>query len=67
MGTRPQFYDDGALLVEAHLVGFDGDLYDSAIDVAFVARLRGEMTFARTDELVAQIDRDVEKLSLIHI
>lgn len=61
VGTRPQFYDDGALLVEAHLVGFDGDLYDSAIDVAFVARLRGEMTFARTDELVAQIDRDVEK------
>jgi len=59
VGTRPQFYDDGPLLVEAHLVGLEGDLYDSVVDVAFVARLRSEMTFAGTDELVAQIDRDV--------
>jgi riboflavin kinase/FMN adenylyltransferase len=61
VGTRPQFYEDGALLVEAHLPGFSGDLYGETLDVAFVARLRGEETFAGVGELVAQIGRDVEQ------
>jgi len=59
IGTRPQFYSDGHLLVEAHLVGFEGDLYDDVLDVAFVQHLREEETFASTEALVAQIDRDV--------
>ncbi len=61
VGTRPQFYEDGAVLVEAHLVGFSDDLYETTMDVAFLARLRGEMKFASVSELVAQIDRDVEQ------
>jgi riboflavin kinase/FMN adenylyltransferase len=59
IGTRPQFYDDGPLLVEVHLPGYDGDLYDASIDVAFLGRLRGEEVFADVDALVAQIGRDV--------
>jgi riboflavin kinase/FMN adenylyltransferase len=59
IGTRPQFYDDGALLVEVHVPGFTGDLYAAVLDVAFVARLRGEMTFAGVPQLVTQIDLDV--------
>jgi len=59
VGTRPQFYDDGVVLVEVHIPGFDGDLYDAPLDVAFLARLRGEMTFADSQQLVEQIDRDV--------
>jgi riboflavin kinase/FMN adenylyltransferase len=61
VGTRPQFYDDGALLVEVHVVGFAGQLYGRALDVAFLAHLRAQTTFASVDELVAQIARDVEK------
>jgi riboflavin kinase/FMN adenylyltransferase len=61
VGTRPQFYDDGAVLVEVHLPGFSDDLYNTALDVAFMSRLRGEMTFASTQELVAQIDQDVQQ------
>lgn len=59
VGTRPQFYDKGAVLVEAHLVGYHGDLYDTSVDVAFLARLRGETRFASVAELITQIDRDV--------
>ena len=59
IGTRPQFYDNGALLVEVHVPGFTGDLYAAVLDVAFVARLRGEMTFAGVPQLVTQIDLDV--------
>lgn len=59
VGTRPQFYDDGATLVEAHLPGFDGDLYESDVDVAFLQHLRDEMAFSDVDQLITQIDLDV--------
>jgi riboflavin kinase/FMN adenylyltransferase len=59
VGTRPQFYDDGQVLVEVHLSDFSGDLYGHDLDVAFMSRLRGETTFASTEELVSQIDHDV--------
>ncbi len=65
IGTRPQFYDDGALLVEVHLPDFSADLYDVALDVAFLARLRGEMKFEDVDALVAQIADDVEQTRVI--
>jgi len=61
IGTRPQFYDDGPLLVEVHLPDFNADLYGQRLDVAFLERLRGEMTFGGVDELVAQIAVDVEQ------
>jgi riboflavin kinase/FMN adenylyltransferase len=61
IGTRPQFYDNGALLVEVHLPGFEGDLYDASLDVAFVQRLRGEAVFADVEALVGQIGRDVDQ------
>jgi riboflavin kinase/FMN adenylyltransferase len=61
VGTRPQFHEDGALLVEVHVAGFEGDLYAQQLDVAFIARLRDEMTFAGVPDLVAQIELDVEK------
>jgi riboflavin kinase / FMN adenylyltransferase len=61
IGTRPQFYDDGPLLVEVHLPLYEGDLYGASLDVAFLDRLRGEEVFANVDALVAQIGRDVEQ------
>jgi riboflavin kinase / FMN adenylyltransferase len=65
IGTRPQFYNDGALLVEVHVVGFAGQLYGRALDVAFLTHLRNQTTFDGVDELVAQITRDVEKTQQI--
>jgi riboflavin kinase / FMN adenylyltransferase len=65
VGTRPQFYEDGALLVEVHVVGFTGGLYGRALDAVFLARLRDQTTFANVDELIAQIGRDVEKTQQI--
>jgi riboflavin kinase/FMN adenylyltransferase len=61
IGTRPQFYDDGALLVEVHVVGFDGQLYGRALDVVFLSHLRDQTTFASVDDLIAQIRQDVAK------
>lgn len=65
VGTRPQFYDDGSILIEVHLPGFSGDLYDQEIDVAFLTYLRGETAFVGVEELVAQIGRDVAQTTVI--
>jgi riboflavin kinase/FMN adenylyltransferase len=61
VGTRPQFYEDGSILVEVYLAGFHGDLYDSVLDVAFLEHLRAETTYEGVSQLVEQIKRDVEQ------
>jgi riboflavin kinase/FMN adenylyltransferase len=59
VGTRPQFYKRGELLVEVHALGYDGDLYGLNLDVVFLARLREQRTFSRVGKLTKQIARDV--------
>lgn len=59
-GTRPQF-DAGAPILEAHLVGFDGDLYGQEIEVEFLGWLRDEMKFDSVDDLKDQMARDVSE------
>jgi riboflavin kinase/FMN adenylyltransferase len=59
VGTRPQFYDHGELVVEVHALDFEGDLYDTSLDVVFLARLRAQTTFTNVDDLTAQIALDV--------
>jgi riboflavin kinase/FMN adenylyltransferase len=60
VGTRPTF-EPGRLLVESHLLDFEGDLYGSRISVAFHARIREEKRFSGADELRAQIARDAAR------
>jgi len=56
-GRRPTF-DNGAPLLEIFLFDFDGDLYGSRLDVAFIAFLREEMKFASIEPLVQQMNDD---------
>ncbi len=59
VGTRPQFYENGAVLVEDHLTDFDGNLYGQYLDVAFIERLRGQAKYDSLEALIAQITTDV--------
>jgi riboflavin kinase / FMN adenylyltransferase len=61
VGVRPTFATGRGLLVEAHLIGFDDDIYGETIRIAFLDRLRGEKRFESVDELVVQMGRDVEE------
>jgi riboflavin kinase/FMN adenylyltransferase len=62
LGRRPTFYAEAhASLLEAHLLGFSGDLYDERAKVRFVAYLHPEIRFDSVDELVIQIQRDVDE------
>jgi len=56
-GRRPTF-DNGAVLLEIFLFDFSGDLYGANLDVAFIAWLRDEVTFASANELVRQMKMD---------
>ena len=60
IGKRPTFYDDAERsLIEAHLIGFRGDLYGESAKVRFVRRLRGEKKFDGIDSLKQQLVKDV--------
>jgi len=60
IGKRPTFYDDAERsLIEAHLIGFRGDLYGESAKVRFVRRLRGEKKFDGVDSLKQQLVKDV--------
>jgi riboflavin kinase/FMN adenylyltransferase len=66
LGRRPTFYEfaDTSLL-EAHLIGFDGDLYGQNARVQFVEHLRDELKFDSVDALIAQMDRDVARAATV--
>ena len=59
VGVRPTFETGRGLLVEAHLIDFEGDLYGRDLRVAFVKRLRGERRFPSVEELISQIKIDI--------
>ena len=56
---RPTFDTGRGLLVEAHLIGFDGDLYGQQLRIAFLERMRGEKRFDTVEELVEQMQQDL--------
>lgn len=64
MGVRPTF-DRKIHLLEAHLIGYSGNLYDQAIRVRFVKMLRPEIKFQSMDELISQIATDKEAATKI--
>jgi riboflavin kinase/FMN adenylyltransferase len=60
VGQRPTFQGQG-LSVEAHLLGFSGDLYGKEARVSFVQRLREEQRFDGVEALRAQIEKDIAR------
>jgi riboflavin kinase / FMN adenylyltransferase len=64
IGNNPTFADQGdpQLLVEAHLLDFDGDLYGARLRLALLAHLREQRRFSSADELTAEIQRDLARV-----
>jgi riboflavin kinase / FMN adenylyltransferase len=60
VGRQPTFYESRPYsLVEAHLLDFQGDLYDEVGTVELVARLRGQEKFGSVEALIDQMSSDV--------
>lgn len=51
--------EPGCASIEANLLGFDGDIYDTQVAVAFVKRLRGQRVFTSQAELEEAIGGNV--------
>ena len=60
IGVRPTVYENSIVTMESHLLDFTADVYQEAVRLFFLARLRDELHFASTTQLMAQIRRDVE-------
>src|SRR5437867_8042056 len=58
IGLRPTFGDTTKTMIEAYVLGFDGDLYGRSVRLGFVQRLRDERKFEDVDALRAQIEAD---------
>lgn len=60
VGVRPTF-GGTTEVTEAHILGFDGDLYGDQLALQFHSRIRDELTFDTPEELVAAMARDLEE------
>ena len=65
VGRNPTFGPDAPRTLEAYIFDFDRDVYGRRCQVGFIERLRGEITFASVDELIAQIRADAEQARAI--
>ncbi len=64
IGTRPTVAIDGLTTIEAHIIGFDGDLYGQKLTLEFRRRLRPERRFDNPEALAGQIARDIDDAQL---
>ena len=60
IGPNPTF-GEARLKVEAHIIGFDGNLYDREIAIELLANLRQIKKFESKDQLLAQLALDVDQ------
>jgi riboflavin kinase/FMN adenylyltransferase len=60
LGTNPTFVEKGGLILEVHVLDFDGDLYDRHTRTTFVEHLRDEAKFDSVEALIEQIRADID-------
>jgi riboflavin kinase/FMN adenylyltransferase len=62
VGVRPTFGTGRGVLIEAHVLDRDVDLYGQTVALDFLTRLRGERRFDSVPALVEQMGRDVQRI-----
>lgn len=58
IGNAPTFSDVNQVIVEAHLVGFKGDLYSQDLEVTIQDKIRDQFKFNNVQELCLQMEKD---------
>lgn len=61
IGTRPTLKRGDNLMIEAHILDWEGDLYDKNIRIYFKKRLRDEEEYKTIDQLRLQLKKDKEE------
>ena len=66
VGVRPTVDASDVLVIEAHLLDVDLDLYDQRISILLTHRVRDEHRFESLDALTEQLARDVATVRRLH-
>jgi riboflavin kinase/FMN adenylyltransferase len=61
IGVRPTFVTGRGVLIEAFLIGYEGDCYGQELRLTFLERIRGEKRFDSAEALIDQMDADTER------
>lgn len=62
VGVNPTVSKSGTLSIEAHLMGFKGDLYGKKLKIKFEEKIRDEKKFTSLEQLKTQIKKDISLL-----
>lgn len=65
IGVRPTVMRGNNLTIEAHIIGWKGDLYGHTLKLAFQAWIRPETQFNSIEALRRQIEKDVQTAKLL--
>jgi len=58
IGTRPTFDNSDKIVIEVYLYDFNDDIYDTDVSVFLLNRMRDELKYSSTEELIAQMEID---------
>ena len=67
LGGRPTVSDKGERLFEAHIVGFDGDLYGQYMTFELAEKIRDICKFDSVDCLKNQLEKDIKMVNKINL
>ena len=67
IGTRPTFEEYDNLTIETYLLNFDKDIYNQAINVEFVHKIRDQTKFSSENSLIEQMRIDIDIIKNILI
>lgn len=65
IGTRPTVDNSGVVNIEAHIPGWEGNLYGHKVRIEFAERIRDEHRFTSIEELKERLAADVAAASLL--
>ena len=60
-GMKPTVHNTKEPVVEAHIIGFSGNLYGETIELEIIKKIRDEKKFDSLEELKIQINKDREE------
>lgn len=66
IGVAPTVSDNGRMVIEAHILDFNNNIYDKTVTLHFIKRLRDEKHFDSLDDLAAQLADDEYQTRLVY-
>jgi riboflavin kinase/FMN adenylyltransferase len=63
LGKKPTFGNQEKLVLEVHILNFKQDIYGKRVHITFLKKIRDELKFKNSEELVKQISSDIDEVN----